>query len=417
MTQTLGIDAGLRVEAAAPAIGRGRLFAVLAGLYVAQAIPAHLVGAAALPIMREQGVSRSAIGLIGLLLLPGLLRFLWAPWIDRIRPFARAHRAGWVGLTQTGIVASLIALSFFPPADIVPFMSIGFVLGMLLSTNDIAVDGYATKYLAAADRPVGNAIQGGAVALGVIIGGTGSLVVYHYWGWQMTVLIIAAISVLPLAAAFAMREREAGEGAAPPPRASLRAFFHRPQARRILIVALVYRSSEGLINTLEGPYLVDNGVGLDAIGYLNGAAAATAGLAGSAVAALLLLRVGPASTLGLLGLLRTVCFGWFALHAFGLVTGNELLFGAAAFGALIRYMEIVALFSLFMAAASRDQPGTDFTIFSCAQVIVYLVGALLAGVLADRFGYDAVFTLAAALSLLAAAATAGLLRDAPREAR
>ncbi len=71
--------------------------------------------------------------------------------------------------------------------------------------------------------------------------------------------------------------------------------------------------------------------------------------------------------------------------------------GAAAFQTLIRYMEIVALYSLFMAVASKDQPGTDFTVLACAQLVVYLAGSSLAGIVADRVGYGFLFALSAAL--------------------
>lgn len=396
-------------EVTAPAVGgtlpqgiaRARLFAVLAGLYVAQATPAFLVGSAALPIMREQGVSRTAIGMVGLLLLPMMLKFLWAPQIDRVRPFARAHRAGWIGLTQVGIIASLVALSFIQPSEVVPFMAIGIILSVLLGTQDIAVDGYATKYLAPADRPMGNAIHGGGSALGVVIGGTGSLVIYHHFGWQVAVLVTTAICLLPFALVFAMNEPAPEPAAAQASRANLRAFFRRQEARRMLVVALVYRSAEGLMAAMEGPYLVDNGVSLATIGYLSGGAAATAGLVGSAVAALLLLRFGGTVALSLLGTLRSLCYAWFALHALGLVGGFGILFGAAACHALIRYMEVVVLYSLFMATASRDQPGTDFSILACSQVMAFLVGMMSAGLLADTLGYAGLFTLAATISIVA----------------
>src|SRR5206468_2448591 len=106
---------------------------------------------------------------------------------------------------------------------------------------------------------------------------------------------------------------------------------------------------EGLVKAMEGAYLVDAGVPLDKIGYLSGVSAMTAGLAGSGVAALLVRRYGTAATLGLLGGLRTLCFALFTAHAFGAVVGLWPLFGAAGFQTLIRYMEIVALYSLFMA--------------------------------------------------------------------
>ncbi len=164
------------------------------------------------------------------------------------------------------------------------------------------------------------------------------------------------------------------------------------------------------MKAMEGPYLVDRGVPLDIVGYLSGGAAATAGLIGSGLAAILMLRLGAASVLTLLGLLRTLCFALFAAHALDLVTGWPTLFGAAAFQTLIRYMEIVALYSLFMAVSSKDQPGTDFTVLACAQLVIFLIGSSLAGVLADQMGYGALFALAAVLSLAAVIFTRARLR-------
>ncbi|WP_426954219.1 MFS transporter [Muricoccus radiodurans] len=389
---------------------RMRLFAVLAGLYIAQAIPSYLLVAAIPPIMREAGVSRTAIGYFSILFLPLVLKFLWAPMVDRIRPFARAHRAGWVILTQSGTVLCILALLAVGPADVVGILCIGFIASVLVSTQDIATDGYAAKHLPEADRGIGNAIQGGAVAAGVVIGGTMGLVLYRHFGWQVMLLTIAAVSLLPLLSAFAMRE--------PPPgsleqatRPSLRAFLSRPEARMILWIALVYRASEGLVKAMEGPYLVDAGVPLHVIGYISGLSAATVGLGGSAIAAVLVRRSGVATTLSLLGGMRTLCFLLFTLHASGTLLGMWPLFGAAGFQTLIRYMEIVALYSLFMAVSSSDQPGTDFTVLACAQLVVYLVGSLVSGKIADVLGYPVLFGLSTALSGVAVVATVVLLRQ------
>jgi PAT family beta-lactamase induction signal transducer AmpG len=386
------------------------LFVILAGLYLAQSIPSYLFAAALPPILRQQGVSRSAIGLIAILFIPLVLKFLWAPYVDRFRPMARRHRAGWIIITQLGTILCLAALAFTDPTNMKTVLIIGFAVSLLVSTQDIATDGYATKNLAPEDRGIGNAIQGGAIAIGVVLGGTLSLVLYDRIGWTATVLVVAAVSALPLFAAFAMRERDPLGASAQTVRPSILAFLRRPEAREILIIALIYRASEGLVKAMEGPYLVDRGVPLDWIGYISGGGAVTAGLAGSAVAALLLRRIGTGGVLVLLGGLRTVCFLLFALHALGVVTGYTPLFGAALFQTLIRYMEIVALYSLFMSVSSSDQPGTDFTILACAQLIVFLIGSLSAGVLADKLGYGPLFLLATAISALAVAVTFRQLR-------
>jgi len=396
--------------------GRYRLFGVLGGLYLAQAIPSYLFVAALPPIMREAGVSRTAIGYMSILLLPLVIKFFWAPWVDHIRPFARAHRAGWIFITQTGVILSILALLTLGPGNVAGIIIVGFVASLLISTQDIAADGYAAKYLPEADRPIGNAIQGGSIAFGVVIGGTLGLVLYHHIGWTGMLVTIAAISLLPLIAAAMMREDDPTPGAVAV-RPSIRAFLRRPEARQILWIALIYRASEGLVKAMEGSYLVDAGISLDSIGYLSGISATTAGLGGSILAAWLVRTQGLAFVLAMLGGLRTLCFLLFAAHAAGVVIGIWPLFSAAGFQTLIRYMEIVALYSLFMAVTTSDQPGTDFTILTCAQLLVYLAGSMIAGKLADTLGYSWLFSIATAISAIAVIATVRMIATADTSRR
>ena len=60
------------------------LLGLLAMLYFAQGLPSGLLGKALPPLLREQGVSLSAIGFTAMLALPWTLKFLWAPFLDRL---------------------------------------------------------------------------------------------------------------------------------------------------------------------------------------------------------------------------------------------------------------------------------------------------------------------------------------------
>jgi len=384
---------------------RPRRLAVLAVLYIAQGIPSYVFVAAIPPILREQGVSRTAIGFMALILLPLAVKFLWAPLVDRWRPLARfGPRRGWIVPTQALIALCFAAMALIRPTDIWAIFTLGMLLSLLISTQDIATDGYAVLTLTPDERATGNAIQGGAVAASVVLGGTMGLVLYHLVGWQMMMLFMAVLCLAPLAVLPAMREDRAPPDA-PRHKPRLRAFLARPEAVSVLILALFYRASEGLVKSMEGPYLVDAGMGLDWIGYLSGASAATVGLGGSALAALAVRRWGAHNTLVLLGSLRSLCFAIFAIHALGVIAGLISIGGAAMLQTLIRYMEIVALYSLFMSVSSREQPGTDFTILACAQLIVYQIGGMIAGVLADTLGYAVLFCLATGISMAATWAT------------
>lgn len=382
--------------------GAGRLYAVLGGLYLAQGIPSYLLLVALPPLMRESGASRTAIGLFSLLLLPLVLKFAIAPLVDRYAPWpALGHRRGWVVPTQLFVSAGIASMALIEPHQAGQLFAICVVITLLSSVQDIATDGYAVRHLTGKSRPIGNAVQAGSVALGVIIGGTMALVLVHQIGWRPTILLVAALSLLPLIAAIWMGDKpEPAEAAVLRKRPSLLGFFRRPNAWMILAFALTYRASEGLVRGMEGPYLVDIKVPTDWIGYLSGGAAATAGLLGAAIAALIIRKAGLTATLILLGGLRSLCFLAFTLNAFGAWPGIAVALSASAFQTFIRYMELVAIYSFFMRSSSDDQPGTDFTVLTCAELAIYLIGASIAGLLADRFGYETLFSLATVISVL-----------------
>lgn len=373
---------------------------VLGGLYLAQGIPTYLLLVALPPIMRESGASRTAIGLFSLLMLPLILKFLVAPLVDRWSPWpGLGHRRGWIVPTQMLVSAGIASMALVEPGNVGVLFAICISITVVSSLQDIATDGYAVRQLTDRTRSMGNAVQAGAVALGVIIGGTAALVVFHVAGWQTMILLVAFLSLLPLLAALAMQPEPQAEGRGVARPASLLAFFRRPNAWLILGFALTYRASEGLVRGMEGTYLVDSKVPTDWIGYLSGGAAATAGLVGVAIAALLIRKAGLTATLVLLGGLRSLCFLAFTLNALGIMPGIWVALSASAFQTLIRYMELVAIYSFFMKSSSNDQPGTDFTILACAELIIYMAGASVAGLVADKLGYPALFSTATAISL------------------
>jgi PAT family beta-lactamase induction signal transducer AmpG len=247
----------MKADPRAGCLRRHRIFPILVGLYTAQAIPTSLFLTAIPPILRQEGVSRTALGYLGLLLLPGVLKFLWAPAIDRFRPSARAHPASWILLTQLGIVIAILGLLLIVPADIMGFIPVALIVSILLATQDIATDGFATLHLDADQRPAGSAIQSGARAGGVIPGGSFGLLLYQHFGWTGMVVGMAAFCLLPLIVVPLMREATLEARGGSRPRPSVAAFLRRPEARQVLWVALIFRASEGLVKPMEAPYLVD----------------------------------------------------------------------------------------------------------------------------------------------------------------
>jgi predicted MFS family arabinose efflux permease len=182
-------------------------------------------------------------------------------------------------------------------------------------------------------------------------------------------------------------------------RPSLRNFFARADARGAIAFCLLYRGSEGLVKGMEQPFLVDSNHSLSAVGLVSGGSAATVGLIGSALAALVIRAVGLRQCLWGLGLARTAIFAVFTLFAALELEATVMLISLVLLHTLCRYMEIVALYSLFMGLCSRAQAATDLTLLSCAQLLVYMAGAMVSGVIADAIGYANLFAIGTALSL------------------
>lgn len=399
---------GTRTAASSPADGAVRPILVLCGLYTAQAIPLYLVAAAIPPILRARGVDLALIGSFGVLITPWALKFLWAPVVDRF-----GTRRAWIFAMQAVTLALVLALSQLDPVeDIARFFPLLMLMSVSSATQDIATDAYAVEHLAPEQRATGSAVQSGAVAAGVLIGGSLTLFVYDRAGWQVAVLGAALLSGLAtLTVLFAAETGGRREGGAERRRPSFRAFWARPEARMILLFALLFRVPEGLVKAVEQSFLVDVGFSLTEVGLISGGTAASVGLAGSVLGAVLARRIGLIPFLWAVIALRTACFAGFLVAAW-LGVPDGVLIGLSALNTLSRYMEIVGLYTAFLSTASPSQAGTDFTILASANLLAYAVGSMAAGVVASAFGYATLFAVATALSLLTGALA---MRCVPQE--
>ncbi|SDQ15714.1 MFS transporter [Pseudovibrio sp. Tun.PSC04-5.I4] len=397
---------------------RTRVITVLAGLYIAQAIPVYLVAAAMPAILRQQGISLVSIGSMALLMLPWVIKFLWAPVVDRYYLERFGKRKSWIVPMQLISVAIIFYLSTINVEEQLHILfPLLMVLALSSSTQDIATDGYAVEHLPPEDQAFGNAVQGGSVAAGVLIGGSLSLFLYDLWGWSVALKVAGGLAFLTLLPLLLQRESEnlredqiADKGHFKKP--SIFQFFKRHNALMILCFALLFRLPEGLIKGVEQAFLVDFGFSLSQIGLVSGASAACVGLGGSAIAVLIIKRLGLKPFLWIIGISRTLCFAGYAVVALLDHKSIVVLVVLSAANTFIRYMEIVGLYSAFMRVSSLKQAGTDFTILSCANLLVYMLGSVAAGAIAQNLGYGPLFSLATCLSLIGIALSMGFFTKA-----
>jgi MFS family permease len=174
----------------------------------------------------------------------------------------------------------------------------------------------------------------------------------------------------------------------------------------MLLVLATYKLGDALATAMLRPMLVDHGMSLTDIGWAMGVAAFTAGLLGALVGGALVGPLGRRRALVLFGLLQALGVAGYALLASQPSLGLAPVCALLGFEHFAGGMATVALFTIMMDTARPEHAAADYTVQASVVVVTTGVGALLAGVLADRAGYVTHFGVAALLSLLGVAVAA-----------
>ena len=130
-----------------------RRFAKILLLGAISGFPWVIIGSMLTLWLKEEGFSRSGIGLFGLVFSVYALNFLWAPIVDSARiPFFCARfgqRRGWILAMQSIIAIGVWLLAATDPARSVWLVSLwAFVVALASATQDVAIDALRIELLA-----------------------------------------------------------------------------------------------------------------------------------------------------------------------------------------------------------------------------------------------------------------------------
>ena len=180
-------------------------------LGVISGFPWVLIGSALSLWLKEDGLSRSAVGWAGLIFAVYAVNFLWAPLVDRLRlPYLTdrlGHRKSWILLMQILILTSLLFWSTLAPSiNITLVIGAGLLIAVCSATQDITIDALRIEQIDKADTA---AMAAGASVVvigwwsGFKIGGLIALMVadkLEMMGfenyWQMTFILLGGLVVL-----------------------------------------------------------------------------------------------------------------------------------------------------------------------------------------------------------------------------
>lgn len=379
---------------------RPRTLILLGSLYLSQGAPYGFFTQALPALLRSQGLALPLIGLTSLLQLPWALKFVWAPYVDRV-----ARRTAIIPLQLAAIVV-LAVLGIASSVEGVGALAVSVLLISAVSaTQDIATDGLAVEVLTDRERGLGNGLQVGAYRVGMVLGGGVTLLVLSHLGWTTALLALAgllAVATVPIAV-----HREVPRPARPdePFLAALRGAAARLGAGWFVVLAS-YKAGEWFASGMLRTFLTDAGKSLGDLATMLGFAGFTAALAGALVGGTLTTRLGRRSALIGFGVLQSAAVGAIAL---AVVFPSDGAFYAVLIAEhFTSSMATAALFTVMMDRCRPDHAGVDYTIQASVVVIASGLASALSGYSAQAFGYAGHFVLAAAFSLAAAIATTGV---------
>ena len=169
-------------------------------LGIASGFPWLLIGSAMTAWLKDEGLTRSAIGLFGAVFVVYTVNFLWAPLVDHVRLpglHRLGHRRSWIVLCQALMIGLTLLLAVSGPA-LSLWMTAILALGIAIAsaTQDLAIDAYRITIIGE-DEPE---LIGHGAAMATCGWWTGASLpgAVAFWladplGWPLVYLLLAGV--------------------------------------------------------------------------------------------------------------------------------------------------------------------------------------------------------------------------------
>jgi PAT family beta-lactamase induction signal transducer AmpG len=387
---------------------------ILVALGAASGFPNQITESALQAWLKDLHVSNTQIGILSYVALPYLLKFLWAPLLDRYPLPLLGRRRGWILVMQALLAASIALLALQDPAQSLVAVTVcATAIVFFSASQDIVIDAYRADLAEPAERGLAAASANLGYRAASWIAFAVALVIADEVGWRPALFVLAGIM-----AAFAIATVRAPEPAYhPPPPRTLRESVLEPlreltgsrQALALLGLVMIFKLGDAFALKLFTPFLMDVGFSKTEIGLVAKAVFTTSSLVGAVLGGIWMVRLGLLPAMLLFGVMQAVSN--LAYYALALVGKNyAVMIAAVAIENLTHAMGNVALVALIMALCDARFSAFQYALLSViSQLPRYGLGGV-AGWVADHGGWPTYYMVSFALGI-PGLATVWLLRE------
>ncbi|MFN3075787.1 MAG: AmpG family muropeptide MFS transporter [Alphaproteobacteria bacterium] len=353
------------IEAASVYRDRRLLSVLLLGF--SSGLPLALTGSTLAVWLTEAGVSMETIGLFGLAGIPYSFKFVWAPFLDRLRVpllcriFGR--RRGWMLFTQMVLILALLGLGFSgPPGPPAITASLALLVAFASASQDIIIDAYRVEILQPEQYGAGAAMIQFGYRIGMLVAGAGALFGATLVPWPMVYAVMAGLVLVGILAILFSSEPPDSQGdtegyvAGSTSGAWLLETVAGPfldllkrNGRMLIVIAVfvvLYKLGEALAGMMSSPFYIKLGFSKVEIASVSKIFGFIATILGTMIGGIVVARMGIFRALMVCGVLQTLANLMFVYQAIAgpkvavliFTIGTENLTGGMASAAFVAYL-------------------------------------------------------------------------------
>jgi len=371
-------------------------------LSAASGFPNQITESALQAWLKDAGATNTTIGVMSYVALPYLLKFLWAPLIDRYPLPLLGRRRGWIFVMQVAL-AGMIALFALqnPQAALAPVTACAVAIVFFSATQDIAYDAWRTDVSLPNERGLAAAAHNLGYRSAAWIASAVALICADYFGWRAAFLVLAAVMLAFCVATLLAPEAEGGHQ----PRslresviAPLAELLGTPSAAALIAVILLFKVGDAFANKLFTPFMMDVGFSKTQIAVVVKSLFTASTLAGSVLGGVLMVRLGLLRSMLAFGVLQALTnLLYCALALAG--KSYPLMVVAVVLEHVAGAMGGIALVALIMALCDVRYSAFQYALLSALALLPrYSLGGP-AGWIADHEGWYAYYVVSFCLAL------------------
>ena len=374
-----------------------RRIALMLPLGFASGLPLALTGGTLAAWARESGISLTQIGILSLVAWPYMLKFLWAPLIDRYCPPFLDRRRSWMIVFQLLLILAIGSMAFFSPkTSPLALAAVAVCVAFFSASLDIPTDAYRTDILADTQRGPGSAIYVGGYRLGMIVSGGLALVLADKgFSWPAVYLTMAACMSVGLVATL-ITEPAPAHLKAPTSLDDavfipIRQFFLRPDGWLVIAFIILFKLPDiTALSTVTTPFLLDIGFTKTDIGTISQVMGLAIGIVGALAGGILVGKIGLRSSLWIVGILHGIAnIGFLILAHYP--KSYAVLVGAISAEHFVAGLVGAAFTAFLMSQCDPRHSAFQFALLSACVALSRTIGTSAAGYLAQTFGWSNLF--------------------------